>query len=68
MGIIEADIQSLMNWTGSQISSFLLTWGNSFAGGGVLIPAIVTLVIGITLIGSYGVLTLIDGGKSMVGE
>ncbi|MGP6221073.1 hypothetical protein [Caldiplasma sukawensis] len=68
LSALTADFQQLTAWFGNEIVLLFTSWGSSFSAYGVFIPALMVITIGITLIGTYFVLTFIDAGKDLVGE
>ncbi|EQB70179.1 MAG: hypothetical protein AMDU1_APLC00071G0003 [Thermoplasmatales archaeon A-plasma] len=67
-GIIAADIRAEFLWFGSHISALVVSWGSSFTGFGMWIPAVLVAVAGVTVIGLYLVFVFVDAGKDLVGE
>ncbi len=63
----ENQISGLFSWIGQQIEGYFLFWGNSFSSDGILIPSMIAVILGITMMGLFAVFFVFDGARSLIG-
>lgn len=63
----QQQLSALMQYLGYQIGGFFVYWGNSVSGYGVLIPALIAISLGLSIMGVMGEFVLIDGANKVVG-
>lgn len=67
IGISESAFLVEMSIVGGDISLVIYTWGESFQGLGILIPTLMVISLGVTMIGLMVIFVFFDGARDLVG-
>jgi len=67
ISILEGDINYELGWVGLNISLLMYSWGQSLSRYGILIPAMLVALVGVTIAGLLVVLVFFDSAKDLVG-
>jgi len=67
ISILGGDINYELGWLGLNISLLMYSWGHSLSRYGILIPAMLVALVGVTIAGLLVVLVFLDSAKDLVG-
>lgn len=67
IGVSEVAMIVEMSIVGADISMVIYSWGASFQGLGILIPTLMVVSLGVTLVGMMIIFVFFDGARDLVG-
>lgn len=65
--MLVADFSYMTGWFGNEFIFFISSWSAYFSNYGVLMPAIFTAVILLSIVGAYATFVFFDGVNALVG-